>query len=440
MTALEGHNIRLVAAIVLGLLAPSTQRVKLFSPDFEKELLTLCSKPDDKLANDIFTRLFQELESVKSFREEKASRAHTILWLVDTNCGLDAVLEASRSKDYKVRQLAVGLLARTEDPRALSRLIEMFKDPAKGFDEEKILAAAREEDIQKSIQQLSESYVRAMRDEILRVFAPCADERITKLLLERFESASGKEKIRTGYMLSRRMGLDALALVMPLLEDKEYDNSVVLGILSNIGGEQVEQLLLNALDNGYSLYTVIQCLQRMGTEKSVPALARALERPMHENARILIIRMLGRIGSDEAVDIIAADLTTEKYRYRAVNALGQTGNPRAVKAIMNLLGEKELEKNWARSAPHRKYGLTAACVHALSSLGAQVAIPTLKTFLGCESHEVRLETFASLAKLEDVKWLERCIHLLIWKERSFRIWRRRHIWIRPKNQRKGKGV
>ena len=69
MTVLKGHNIRLVAAIVLGLLAPSTQRVELFSPDFEKELLTLCSKPDDKLANDIFARLFQKVESVKSFRE-----------------------------------------------------------------------------------------------------------------------------------------------------------------------------------------------------------------------------------------------------------------------------------------------------------------------------------------------------------------------------------
>jgi len=379
---------------------------ELFSPDFEKQLITLCSTPDDKLANDIFTRLFQKLESAKSFREEEASRAHIILWLADTNCGLDAILEASRSKNYGVRQLATGLLTRNESQRALQRLIELFKDPTKDIDEEKMLAAAQEENIQESIEQLRKSYAWAIRQEILEVFARYSDEQITELLLDRFESASGKEKIRVAYMLSKRMGSKALPFVLPLLEDKGYDNSVVLSILSHIGGEQVEQILLNALDKGYSLYTVVQCLHRTGTGKSVPALAQAFERPMHKNVRILIIKTLGRIGCDEAVYVLASWLNKAKYRLFVVRALGNSGNPLAVNIILNFLGCEDIEQDWSRWRPRRKYGLTAACVRALGSLGSSQAIPMLKKFVNSESHEVRLEAFAALAKLDDRECIE----------------------------------
>jgi len=408
---LRKYAVNLGAVILVALFGAPSPGFGAFGSELDEQLMTLLSDPNDELAEKVFRDLFHIVESARSRKTEPASRITMFLWLADTNCGVNAILEASQSKYGGVRHLAIGLLGRSGSTEAMSRLIEIYKDPWKGIDEQILMAASRQEGIEKPLEDQKQTFVLNMRLEMLEVFSRSPDERITELLIERLPIASGKEKIHVARILGEKLGEAALPIIVPLLDDEECRNSTVLNIISHIGGEESEKILLSSLvsilENGGSFYGAVQNLRRVCTSASVPTLIRALQKPMRINIRIVIFQALGRVGNDEAIDALADQFSNEAYCLYAVKALSQTDNPRGARAVMSLLKEKDLEKNYTRRPPRHKYSLTSACVRVLGDIGCKEAISTIKMFLNSESHELRLEALAGLAKLENSRWLNK---------------------------------
>src|SRR5262245_22762179 len=149
---------------------------------------------------------------------------------------------------------------------------------------------------------------------------------------------------------ARGEALDAVALGVAAHLDSANDSSVracAAYALGRIGSERAVDALLKALleDQESSVrWRAADALGRIGSEGVVDALLNALLEDQESYVRGRAADALGRIGSERAVDALLKALleAQESYARRsAADALGRIGSERAVDALLNALLEDQ---------------------------------------------------------------------------------------------------
>lgn len=366
--------------------------------EIQSRLKGLMERPGDGVANDLFRKLLGELAEAKT-REEWKNRSRSghvymFFWLLDTNCGVEALIEASRSRHFLVRQMATTVLARTGSEKALPRLEGLLRRPLVSLDKE-LLAAFADAHPAGSGDKV-EAFARGVRKAVIQCLPRFRSEEAVPLLGKRLQAADDDEKRCLLGALGKTKGDAAVPLIEPFLKDEKH-RFTALAALKEIGGARAERALLDVLGNRDLREAVAYRLTRIGSDLSVPALATALEETKRSNTRISVIRALGRIGGKAAAEVLLRQLETGKHRREVILALGRTGDERAVRPIRDTLTEFAGVDD--RRRVKGKDRDLAACARALGELGSREAVGELNRVLRSGSPPARLEALGALLKL-----------------------------------------
>lgn len=135
-------------------------------------------------------------------------------------------------------------------------------------------------------------------------------------------------------------------------------------------------------------------IMELNKKKDVNGLINALDYKRNSknisdvNFRVDVIRSLGNIGDNQAVDPLIVTLTDPEYkiRWRSAHALEKIGDKRAVKQLIVTLKDPEYNVRWQAA-------------DALGSIGDKQAIEPLKLVLNDPEYKVRSHAAIALKKL-----------------------------------------
>jgi len=169
--------------------------------------------------------------------------------------------------------------------------------------------------------------------------------------------------------------------------EAEFIQSVVVAIgRTSTKLVQYLQTVLNT-ENGYVGVGAAELLGRIGSEKAVNVLIAALDAKDSLN-RWAIPKALGQSNHDKAVDVLIATFNDEglDLRKRAVEAIGEVGSRKAVNALIAAFNQ---EKSYVKES----------AIEALGKIGSKEAIDVLITAIKDENRNVRMNAAVALGQI-----------------------------------------
>ena len=240
------------------------------------------------------------------------------------------------------------------------------------------------------------------------------DETIERLLVAAEELAAAVEDAETWSDLSTREKLDHHGFYDVLDHRKDYPPEWhALKVFEKRGQADKILIALDLLDSDFMEGHCLEALERMGPEEAVePMMERAQKRDEHA------IRILGKIGSDEPVDMfleyiegdgnpglqktvlkalgeIGSDEVTqdvadklvsdnEEIRSHAARALGMIGDTRAVAPLSDVLEDDESDT------------VRASAAWALNQIGTEAALEEVSQYSDDRAYLVQAEAEKAL--------------------------------------------
>lgn len=192
-------------------------------------------------------------------------------------------------------------------------------------------------------------------------------------LLEGLEQAQSSAA-RRGFIsaLGEIGDLRAVTPIIRFLEDT--DSSVRVGAaeaLGNLGDPQAGKALvigLEDVDNIVRMYCAL-ALGKLGDLTAVAPLLARFKKEQDSQVRWEIVIELGKLGDPQAYDTLLATLQNDQdgvIRCFAALALGRLGDSRAIQPLIKTVRDKD-------------YNVRYRCIEALGVLGAEQALPLLRT-------------------------------------------------------------
>jgi HEAT repeat protein len=310
----------------------------------------LTSFPSPCTRTGIDTLLMALRDEVKEVRGEAARAISRAQWSGKDERVLAPLVEALNDPDYFVRVGAVGALLALGDNRAVEPLISSLLDVHEHM------------------------YVRHDAAEAL---GELRDARAVEPLLSVLNSGGHRFREQVAETLGKIWDMRAVEPLASILNDEaehadtRFSAAVALGMLGD--GRGIDYLATVALSRGNEAglrCSAISSLEHIQDERAIPALLTLLR--------------------DESTDI----------RYDATGALGESGDQRAVKALVKMLLEDE---SWE---------VRSDAAEGLAKLGDPDSIPHLVAALKDEDHTVRGHAATSLGVLGGVKQFDTLLNIL----------------------------
>lgn len=339
---------------------------------------------------DLDRRIVALLADESPRRRESAAR---IAGYFGTPVFLEPMLALCADEDPVVRRAALEHLAFFEDPRAAATV----RDALGASDASTRAAAAR------ALAHLDEAAGRSMlpralddADMWVRYFAARSAARYSRVdapvidRLERLASADMVPPVRVAAI--EALGALDVATAGPLLErlaataESEVALAAIgaLGVLRNAAGAPALLRLADAL-SGERRLRAAEMLQHHPLPEAVPV-ARRLAASGDAPVRVLALRLLGRIGSEPAIEALVAFAADPRLRATVVRALSELPDPTCAAV--------------RRALSHRDASVRRAVVEALARSRHPHAARLLVSALDDQSPRVRLEVARALGRLD----------------------------------------
>ncbi len=150
----------------------------------------------------------------------------------------------------------------------------------------------------------------------------------------------------TAAMALARSGTDKSRELLADLarSDNPMVASSALGSLGQLGGEDAEAALVQALDNPDVAWSAVSGLQNMGTPTAREALFDAARHADDPTVRSAALQTLPHLGADDATDVLRDALSAgeDEIRYAAVGALESVGTTQAAETLAAALRSGDL--------------------------------------------------------------------------------------------------
>jgi HEAT repeat protein len=244
-----------------------------------------------------------------------------------------------REQEPEVRRAAINALAALDAARAVEPLIRILERQEHRWD-------------------------RYVRPEAARVLGRIGDERAVEPLIAAFSSAGDLSLHRaTAGALEKVGDQRALAPLIAALgkryEDEDTLRSVIWA-LARIGDPQAVEPLIGVLEHtGLDVERdVAGALGRIGAQAVEPLIAafQSEDEYRRKYTRRYIAEALGMTGNPRAVESLLAALPNEDLRLSVINALGYTRDPRAVEPLIADLEDQDKSVRGAAAKSLGKIG------------------------------------------------------------------------------------
>jgi HEAT repeat protein len=313
-------------------------------------------------------------------------------------------IAALKDEDWVIRQEAAGLLGTFKDPRAVTPLIALLRDPDRSVRE-----AASE-----ALRSIGTPAVEALgacleqpdlsvQEAASAILSTIADERVLAQLITALRSHDWIIRMHTAKALGRVRNAGAVGPLIPLLHDKvKAVREEAATALAAIGDAAIP-FLLKALQHEDWLVR-LHAVESLGKTRSKRAVGPLLSRVFNDRdsaVREDAVQALGEIGAPQAVEPLFTVLHEPGLRTVAVDALGRIGDRRAVPVLIDIMrGVNPPEETRSVDGCGERWDEEAitqsAAARALGAIGDERAIPSLVASLNRTG--TRTEAAASLAK------------------------------------------
>jgi HEAT repeat protein len=313
-------------------------------------------------------------------------------------------IAALKDEDWVIRQEAAGLLGTFKDPRAVTPLIALLRDPDRSVRE-----AASE-----ALRSIGTPAVEALgacleqpdlsvQEAASAILSTIADERVLAQLITALRSHDWIVRMHTAKALGRVRNAGAVEPLIPLLHDKvKAVREEATAALAAIGDAAIP-FLLKALQHEDWLVR-LHAVESLGKAKSKRAVAPLLSIVFNDRdsaVREDAVRALGEIGDPQAVEPLFTVLHEPGLRTVAVDALGRIGDRRAVPVLIDIIAgadSPEVTRTMAGCGDQwDEESITqGAAARALGAIGDERAIPSLVAAL--EPTFTRAEAATALTK------------------------------------------
>lgn len=319
----------------------------------------------------------------------------------------DAVAEqiaALQDEDWAIREEAAALLGQLRDPRAVMPLVMILGDQDRAVREAAIgaLTAIGEPSVPALGACLAAPEL-SVQEAASAVLATIADARVLAPLVKALKSHDWIVRMHAAKALGRVKDLEAIASLIPLLQDKvkavREETTTALAVI----GDASIPSLLTALSHTewVARLHAVEALGKMRSPAAVEPLLFVLFNDADSAIREDAIRALGEIGDGRAVEFLFAAMKEKGLRPLAVEALGRIKDPRAVPRLVEVVqgtNRPDESRPVAGCGDRWDEEMTTmgAAVRALGAIRDPATIPTL---VGALQHTVmRPDAAAALAQ------------------------------------------
>jgi HEAT repeat protein len=317
-------------------------------------------------------------------------------------------IAALEDEDWAVREDAAVTLGAYKDVRAIEPLIGVLRD------EDRAVRQAAVGALQAIGKPAVESLGRCLDDPSLQVqeaaaavLALHADARVLQPLAAALASSDWIVRMHAAKAIGRIGNLDAVALLVPLLQDKvKAVRAEAASALAAIGTASIPSLV-QALrhDDWLVRLHAVEALGKLRSPDAVEPLLFALFNDHDSAVREDVVRALGDIGDASAVEYLFQVLNEPGLRPLAVEALGKIKDQRAVpvlQAIVTGCAEPPMDRTVSGCADRWSEEMTTMgeAVRALGAIRDEATIPTLVSAL--KNTVTRAEAAAALSRFGPV--------------------------------------
>jgi HEAT repeat protein len=369
----------------------------------------LRARPTDELANKVWRAQCKILAMSDAERKRiDESDNFLMFWLLDTNCGVDALLEGSASPAPLVRLTTLYALSRTGDKRALQRMEEMFSKPNEGVDLKRWLALMKKQGAQPK--DVREHFRAASRRNIIDRAADYYAVGTGPLLVALLQKATPDEKPRLVSAIGERKATEAVPVLIPLLQDEKL-RMAAAEALGRIGTPEAFGAFMKACDDDALCDTFMSGLVKGESKLAVSHIAESLKAADDPGPRRYLLEQLGKIGGRAAADLLVRYAADEERGVLALLEMKCIGDARAGRPLLAHLTRllKLPEGEWKVRTDIVK------CVAALGDLRLAEAGPTLQKLASTPKLTLQLEVCGALAKIEGGEWHDR-VKAFLWVE------------------------
>ncbi|HEU4683701.1 MAG TPA: HEAT repeat domain-containing protein [Nitrospira sp.] len=313
-------------------------------------------------------------------------------------------IAALKDGDWAVREEAAVALGTLQDPRAVAPLVSILRDSDRAVRQAAIgaLRAIGEPSIPALGSCLSAPQLE-VQEAASAILASIADERVLAPLTASLGNKDWIVRMHAAQALGRIKSPDSVEPLLPLLQDKvKAVREEAAMALAAIGDAAVPSLI-SALAHADWLVRLhaVEALGRMRSPASVDPLLSVLFNDRDTAVREDVVRALGQIGDERAVEFLVVTMKEPGLRPLAVEALGQIGDRRAVPILIKVVEgtDQPMESRVVAGCGDRwdeEMVTRGAAVRALGMLGDDAAISAL---LGALRDTVtRADAAAALAR------------------------------------------
>lgn len=313
-------------------------------------------------------------------------------------------IAALSDDDWAVREEAAILLGTLKDPRAVVPLTRALRDADRAVREAAIgaLSSIGEPSVPALGICLADAALH-VQEAASAILASIADARVFEPLVAALGSHDWIVRMHAAKALGRIGDSEAVAALMPLLQDKvKAVREEASGALAAIGGAAVTALV-HALQHDDWLVRLhaVEALGKLKSPDAVDPLLRALFNDRDSSVREDVVRALGAIGDARAVDYLVAAMKEPSLRLLAVEALGHIGDPRTVPLLRRIVegapqGEPSRSVAACADGWTDEMAVMGMAARALGMIADRDAIPSL--LIALRNTVTRAEAAAALAK------------------------------------------
>jgi HEAT repeat protein len=325
--------------------------------------------------------------------EVRAMIAHTLSHNVDPRATA-ALIGALMDADAAVRSAAANALGRYSAPAVADALLRAVEDPSP-----EVRASAVASLCRLRVAKAFDAVARALRD-------PEEEVRIAAIQLA---SIDGKRAVPLllPFLNDPKQRYPAVVALRPVKDRRAIPGLIDVVKSGDRYGADEAAMALAEMDARETIPILIEVMSRenppYGMEKALFAFGKAAAEPLLAfypragNARRSVIEALGGSGDSRAVDLLLPLVTDEELGLSAMEALGHLGDSRAVNPLIARLSD-----------PVDIHASIAA--EALGRLKAKAAVPALLKAMARE--EVRWRAAGTLAQIADPRALDALLAFL----------------------------